>query len=75
MSKNNQYYKEVSVIGAGAWGTALAEVISRQGNKVNLWARENSVVKSINTSKTNDLYLPNIKLSEHINAHNNLSDV
>ena len=38
MNKNNQYYKEISVIGAGAWGTALAEVISRQGNKVNLWA-------------------------------------
>ena len=75
MNKNNQYYKEVSVIGAGAWGTALAEVISRQGNKVNLWARENNVVKSINISKTNDLYLPNIKLSELINAHNNLSDV
>ena len=75
MNKNNQYYKKISVIGAGAWGTALAEVISRQGNEVNLWAREDNVVKSINTSNTNDLYLPNIKLSKLISAHNNLNDV
>jgi len=75
MNKNNQYYKEISVIGAGAWGTALAEVISRQGNKVNLWAREDDVVKNINTLNTNDLYLPNTKLSKLIIAHNNLNDV
>ena len=75
MNKNNQYYKEISVIGAGAWGTALAEVISRQGNKVNLWAREGDVVKNINTLNTNDLYLPNTKLSKLIIAHNNLNDV
>ena len=75
MKKNNKYYKEISVIGAGAWGTALSEVISRQGNKVNLWAREDNVVKSINTSNTNDLYLPNIKLSELISAHNDFSGV
>ena len=51
--KNYHHYKRISVIGAGAWGTALAEVISRQGNQVNLWAREADVVKSINTSNTN----------------------
>ena len=45
--KNYHHYKRISVIGAGAWGTALAEVISRQGNQVNLWAREADVVKSI----------------------------
>ena len=41
MKKNNKYYKEVC-----HWykkgGTALAEVISRHGNKVNLWAREDN---------------------------------
>ena len=53
----------------------MAEVISRQGNKVNLWARESDVVKNINTLNTNDLYLPNTKLSKLIIAHNNLNDV
>ena len=73
--KNYHHYKRISVIGAGAWGTALAEVISRQGNQVNLWAREADVVKSINTSNTNDLYLPNINLSKLIIAQNDLNDV
>jgi len=68
-------YTSISIIGAGAWGTALAEVISRQGNQVNLWAREDDVVKSINTLNENTLYLPNIKLSELIIAQNNLDNV
>ena len=68
-------YTNISIIGAGAWGTALAEVISRQGNKVNLWAREDDVVKSINTLNENTLYLPNVKLSELIVAQNNLDNV
>ena len=68
-------YTNISIIGAGAWGTALAEVISRQGNQVNLWAREDNVVKSINTLNENTLYLPNIKLSELIIAQNNLDNV
>ena len=73
--ENYHHYKRISVIGAGAWGTALAEVISRQGNQVNLWAREADVVKSINTSNTNNLYLPNINLSKLIIAQNDLNDV
>ena len=68
-------YTNISIIGAGAWGTALAEVISRQGNQVNLWAREDDVVKSINTLNENTLYLPNIKLSELIIAQNNLDNM
>ena len=56
--KNYHHYKRISVIGAGAWGTALAEVISRQGNQVNLWAREADVVKSINTVSYTHLTLP-----------------
>ncbi|MEC7734681.1 MAG: NAD(P)H-dependent glycerol-3-phosphate dehydrogenase [Pseudomonadota bacterium] len=68
-------YTNISIIGAGAWGTALAEVISRQGNQINLWAREDDVVKSINTLNENTLYLPNVKLSELIVAQNNLDNV
>ncbi len=68
-------YTNISIIGAGAWGTALAEVISRQGNQINLWAREDDVVKSINTLNENTLYLPNVKLSELIIAQNNLDNM
>ena len=43
-----QDFKNISIVGAGAWGTALAEVMSRRGHQINLWAKENSVVNSIN---------------------------
>ena len=77
MNKNNTdlHFKKISVVGAGAWGTALAEVISRKGNKVNLWAREDNVVKSINTFKENKLYLPDIKLSKLIVAQSEINNV
>ena len=39
----------IGVIGAGAWGTALAQVLARDGRPVRLWAREADVVTSINT--------------------------
>ena len=45
-----QNFKNISILGAGAWGTALAEVMSRQGHQINLWAKESAVVSSINSS-------------------------
>jgi glycerol-3-phosphate dehydrogenase (NAD(P)+) len=49
----------VAVIGAGAWGTALAMVAGRSGrHQVNLWAREKEVCESIQASHVNSLFLP-----------------
>ena len=48
-----QNFKNISILGAGAWGTALAEVMSRQGHQINLWAKESAVVSSINSSHEN----------------------
>ncbi|HUR92694.1 MAG TPA: NAD(P)H-dependent glycerol-3-phosphate dehydrogenase [Gemmatimonadaceae bacterium] len=42
-----------AVIGAGAWGTALADLLARSGNEVALWAREADVVESVNASHRN----------------------
>ena len=50
-------YRNISIVGAGAWGTALAEVMSRQGHQINLWAKERAVVESINSSHENDIFL------------------
>ena len=47
----------VAVIGGGAWGTALACVTCRAGNETILWARNESVVTSINAGEGNPLYL------------------
>jgi glycerol-3-phosphate dehydrogenase (NAD(P)+) len=58
----------IGVIGAGAWGTALAQMLASDGSAVRLWARENEVVASINEAHENALYLPGIALSPQIAA-------
>jgi glycerol-3-phosphate dehydrogenase (NAD(P)+) len=56
------------VIGAGAWGTALAEVCAKAGLEVVLWAREPEARDSINTAHENPLFLPGVSLSPSIRA-------
>ena len=70
-----QNFKNISILGAGAWGTALAEVMSRQGHQINLWAKESAVVSSINSSHENEVFLPNVKLSDLIVAFNNIEQI
>jgi glycerol-3-phosphate dehydrogenase (NAD(P)+) len=61
-------YQRVAVIGAGAWGTALALVARRAGRDVTIAAREVEVVAAINTTHRNDLFLPGVTLDERIRA-------
>ena len=49
----------LGVIGAGAWGTALAQMLAHDGSDVLIWAREPEVVSAINTDHRNPLFLPN----------------
>ncbi|HZD92821.1 MAG TPA: NAD(P)H-dependent glycerol-3-phosphate dehydrogenase, partial [Candidatus Sulfotelmatobacter sp.] len=59
----------IAVVGAGAWGTALAMVAGRRGDhEIRLWALEQDVVESINRSHTNDLFLPDCAMPVCINA-------
>ena len=60
--------QRIGVIGAGAWGTALAAMARRAGRDVSLWARESEVVESINTRHVNDLFLPDVSLDAGIRA-------
>lgn len=57
----------IGVIGAGAWGTALAQVASR-GGAVTLWAREAEVADGINARRENAAFLPGVALSPAIRA-------
>src|SRR5690242_4781845 len=59
-------YDHIGVIGAGAWGTALAIAAARAGRKVTLWAREHEVVASIANSRVNAQFLPDVALPETI---------
>ena len=64
----------IGVIGAGAWGTALAQMLSTDGRDVLLWAYEPEVVEAINRDHRNPSYLPSAELSETIRATGNLDD-
>jgi glycerol-3-phosphate dehydrogenase (NAD(P)+) len=52
----------IGVIGAGAWGTALAKHLSQKGISVQLWAYEREVVDSINATHENSRFLPGVTL-------------
>ena len=67
--------KRVGVVGAGAWGTALAITAARAGSEVTLWAREPEVVASINGRQENEMFLPGIKLPESVHAVNDLEAI
>ncbi len=64
----------IGVIGAGAWGTALAQMLSCDGRDVLLWAFEPEVVAAINTEHRNPLYLPSATLAPTIRATGDLND-
>jgi glycerol-3-phosphate dehydrogenase (NAD(P)+) len=61
-------FKHVGVIGAGAWGTALAQVAARAGLQVTLQAREPEVVASIAADRENSMFLAGVKLEDAITA-------
>ena len=60
--------ESIGIIGAGAWGTALAHAIAGAGNHTVLWAHEPTVADSINQRHENQLFLPNIPLNPGIRA-------
>ncbi|MBL4800909.1 MAG: NAD(P)-dependent glycerol-3-phosphate dehydrogenase [Emcibacter sp.] len=66
-------YEKISVIGGGAWGTALAAMSSRAGRDVLLWAREKDVVTSINEAHENKDFLPGISLPPTLKATGSLA--
>lgn len=59
--------KPVFVIGAGSWGTALALVLARNGNPVQLWDSDNAHIKSLIKDSCNNRHLPGIIFPENLN--------
>lgn len=68
-------FDHIGVIGAGAWGTALAQTIAKNGRRVSLWALEQEVVTSIRETGENALYLKGVTLDGTITPTNQLSDL
>lgn len=63
----------IAVIGAGAYGTAIAQMAAVNGNTVKLYARNNESVEQINTNHINPQYLTEFTLSENIVATNSVA--
>lgn len=63
-----------AVIGAGAWGTALADLLARNGHDVRIWAYEWDVVESINRLHQNRRFLPGSPLYDTICAFNGIEE-
>jgi glycerol-3-phosphate dehydrogenase (NAD(P)+) len=59
---------QVSVLGAGSWGTAFSLVLADAGNDVTLWARREEVCETINRRRENTDYLPGVELPESVSA-------
>lgn len=66
--------QKIGIIGAGAWGTALAVACVRAGRDVTLWAFEQSVVDEINQAHENKTYLSGVKLDPGIHATTDMGE-
>ncbi|MDR2343291.1 MAG: NAD(P)-dependent glycerol-3-phosphate dehydrogenase [Spirochaetaceae bacterium] len=65
---------KVAVIGAGAWGTALAKSISEKGYPTVIWCRRVDQATEINSARTNSRYLGDVKLPESLSATGDIEE-
>ena len=66
-------FQRIAVVGAGAWGTALANCAARAGRDVTLWARDAAVAAQLTTTRENPR-LPGVRLDERIAATGAIAD-
>ncbi len=66
---------DVAVLGAGSWGTALADLLARKGLRTRIWAFEAEVSDAINHRHTNPLFFPDATLDPRLAASSDLAEV
>jgi glycerol-3-phosphate dehydrogenase (NAD(P)+) len=74
MQKDIEAYK-LGVVGAGSWGTALANLLATKGYTVDHWVFEEAICAQMATERENKTFLPGIRLSENLRPGNDLSAV
>jgi len=62
-----------AVIGGGAWGTALADLLGRNGHSVMLWAYESDVARDVTDRHQNPRFLPGVSLAPAVHATSDLA--
>ena len=65
----------VGIIGGGSWGTVLANLVSKNCREVRVWLRDEDSVRSMNATKTNPQYFPDMRLDEKIVAYSDMERV
>ena len=68
-------FQTIGVIGAGAWGTALAQTAAKAGRDVLIWSFEQDVADVINNKHENTIYLPDVALEPNIAAVTAMADL
>ncbi|MDX1763949.1 MAG: NAD(P)H-dependent glycerol-3-phosphate dehydrogenase [bacterium] len=66
---------KIGVIGAGAWGTTLANLLAKKGLSVTLWVYEEDLVSTMDQERENKIYLPGVSLSENLHPTSSLAQV
>ena len=68
-------FQSVGIVGAGAWGTALAITSRRAGRDVAIWAYEAETVADLARNGRNETYLPGVSLDRAIRATGHLDEI
>lgn len=63
-----------AVVGAGAWGTAIANLLAANGHEVALWAREPDVVTAVNATHENRRFLPGVCIDDAVRATGDIGE-
>jgi glycerol-3-phosphate dehydrogenase (NAD(P)+) len=67
-------HEKIAVIGAGSWGTTLADLLAKKGHAVTLWAYEAELVQQMKVTRENNLFLPGIRLNDELTFTNDLEE-
>ena len=67
-------HRKIGIVGAGSWGTALALLLAENRAQVRLWAHSSSVADELVSRRTNETYLPGVRLPPNVYATGNLFD-
>ncbi|HBH43719.1 MAG TPA: glycerol-3-phosphate dehydrogenase, partial [Hyphomonas atlantica] len=70
-----KHFKTFGVIGGGAWGTAIAQMLTRADQDVLIWCREPEISDAINTRHENTGFLPGVALNPALKATSDLADL
>ena len=66
--------EQVFVVGAGSWGTTVANLLAQQGSRVSIWAREPELIERIALDRENPKYLAGVRLCDRLRAARSFED-